>query len=408
MWIIFLLSPLLALIIAARNFRLREFHIFIILFFALYGYTYIPIPDSDVENHLEYFSQISRLSLGQFIELITNVYSADARNPDFYLEVVAYFSSRISTDPKFFLLAIAILYYTALVKLVSYIHSLYKPEGAKRQYFFLFLLGCFVALNISSGLNGIRFPMAFMVFSLGAVKFVVTRERKYLLFALLSIFVHFSLIYSCIFLIIYAIFGYPKKNIFLYGLLLFAFIFSFTLGSLIQSNIGILGQAVGNKLTAYTDEYYIDLRETHLSSVNWYVQLNRFSTYYFTLAVLLLSKVKSFNVKFDKTADNLFGFSVIMLIHNLFSGVVVDSLSNRYYILFNFFALAYLFYLGNINRTNKLLIFSGRIYIFVLALHILVLLRGDLYTVSPILIFGNIFLIFITESATSIQDLFLG
>jgi hypothetical protein len=262
--------------------------------------------------------------------------------------------------------------------------------------------------KFSVGINNIRFPMAFMVFAYGALKLVLTKEKKYILFALLSIFIHFSLLYSFLFLLIYFYIGYPKKNFTLIFILIVSGIFSLFIADLLQANIGILGQAIGNKYEAYTDEYYIDLREDHLKSVNWYIQLNRFSTYYFVLITMLLSKLKIFKLKFDTTADNLFGFAIIMLIHNLFSGVLVDTISNRYYLLFNLFALVYLFYLGTINTKNKFIIFLSRIYFFILLLQVLIIFRSDLYTVSPILLFGNFLFVFITESTISIQDLLLG
>src|SRR5688500_138160 len=90
MWAIFLISPLLALLIAARNFKYKEYHLFIILFFAIYGYTYIPIPDSDVENHLASYRAIIKYNFGDLINYISNIYTAKSRNPDFYIEVVGY------------------------------------------------------------------------------------------------------------------------------------------------------------------------------------------------------------------------------------------------------------------------------------------------------------------------------
>lgn len=404
-WIIFLISPLLSAIIAVFNFDKKYYRVFLLLFLALYGYTYIPIPNSDVEKHLEYFTQISAYSFNDFFTSLTGIYNPGSRNPDAYLLVVSYLVSRFTSDTGIFLMVVALIYYYVFLKLISYIYS-FKEGSKKNRFYILFLIGVAFTWNLSSGINGIRFPLAFMLFVYGALKMVVTREKKYVLVALLSVFIHFALFYSCIFLLLYFVFV-PKKPAVLYGFLILAIIFSVSIGSFVQSNTALLGDVVSNKLTAYTNEEYIESREAHLEKVNWYVQFDRYSTYYFAFASLLLSRLKFFRLNFNTTANNLFGFAMIMLIQNLFSGVVVDSISNRFYLLFNTITLIYLFYLGILNSGNKYLFYASRIYSLFLLLHVLLIFRVDLYTMSPILLFGNIFFIFLTKSAISVQDWFL-
>lgn len=404
--LIFLISPLLALCVALRNFNVKANHIYIILFFALYGLTFIPIPESDVENHLNYYSEISHYSFSEFFSIITGVYSDESRNPDFYLEAVAFLTSRISDSPKLFLFVIAFLYFSVLVNLMWFVYKNHKSNVAR--YFIVFLVGAALTWSISAGINGIRFPMAFMVFSLGAVKFIYTRKKSFLILSILSIFIHFALAYSVFFLLVYAFFGYPKKNYILIPVLLVSFALSLSVGEIFKSNSALLGQSLEGKYDAYTNEDYMDQRETHSKSVNWYVQVDRDSTFYFCVAALLLTRLKNYNLKFDALADNLHGFAIIMLLQNFFSSVVVDSLSNRYYLLFNMFTLIYLFYLSSINTDNKFIKTLSKIYIPIVLLHSLLILRVDLYTLSPVLAFGNIFFVFLTDSNISIQEFFLG
>lgn len=404
--LIFIISPLLALLIALRNFKVKENHIYIVLFFALYGLTFIPIPDSDIENHLAYYSEISTYSFQDFLEVITTLYSSNKPNPDFYLELVAYITSSVYDSPRLFLFVIAYLYFSVLVSLMWFVYKNHKAAGSK--YIMIFFIGAALTWNLSSGINGIRFPMAFMVFSLGAVKFVYTRKKSYILLALLSVFIHFALTYSVLFLLIYAFIGYPKKSYILIPILVASFALSLSIGEIFKSNAGLLGQSVENKYDAYTNEDYMDQRENHSKSVNWYVQADRLATFYFCIGALLLSRLKRYNLKFDRLADNLYGFAIIMLLQNFFSSIIVDSLSNRYYLLFNLFTLIYLFYLASINPGSKFINTAIKIYVPVIILHSLLILRVDLYTLSPMLAFGNVFFIFLTESTISVQDFFLG
>jgi hypothetical protein len=50
----------------------------------------------------------------------------------------------------------------------------------------------------------------------------------------------------------------------------------------------------------------------------------------------------------------------------------------------------------------------SRLYIPIFIIHVLVVFRADLYTVSPWLIFGNPVLMWLLETTGSIQELILG
>jgi hypothetical protein len=53
LWIIFMVYPFGAFIYAIKNFGVKRYHIFILLFFMFYGFTFLPMPHSDGYRYKE-------------------------------------------------------------------------------------------------------------------------------------------------------------------------------------------------------------------------------------------------------------------------------------------------------------------------------------------------------------------
>ncbi len=235
---------------------------------------------------------------------------------------------------------------------------------------------------------------------------ILKNKIKYLFIASIAVLIHVSLSFSLIFLFLFYLTKYFSNRNVLFIILIIVFIFSYALPSFINTYMSFFGSSIENKINGYTGDDFMDTREENVKNWNWYVQFNLFGTYYFCVASLILSKIKFFKIKFDTISNRLFGFSAFMLIHSLLSGSVVDSISNRYNILFNLFGLIYIFYLSANNYNNKFIKWLNYIYIPIIIINILVKLRGDLYTLSPVLVFGNAVSIFFVDATESIQEFF--
>jgi len=82
------------------------------------------------------------------------------------------------------------LYFFVLLKFLS---TLWETTIIKNKINLVYFVGICFTLSLAAGLNGIRFPMAFWVFSYGALNLILKNEIKYLLIAALSLLIHFSL-----------------------------------------------------------------------------------------------------------------------------------------------------------------------------------------------------------------------
>jgi len=405
LWIIYIIYPLVPFIIAIKNYSIRKYRIFIYVFFLFYGYTFLPIPNSDGSRYKKIFEATDEYSFNSYCKDISYVLNGNSEHTDFYHLTIHYLAKSISTDSRVYFLIAASVYFFVFLKLLSTIWALVTIRNGK--YLISFFIGCCFVYTLSAGINGIRFPLAFMVFSLGALKLIITKEKKYLFIAFLSILIHFAFVYSLVFLVLIYFLNFSIKQWVLYGVLMLVISFSFLFSSLIESQLGSLGSTAETKFTGYTGEGFLEKRANTRQSWNFYVVFNLYSIYFFSVISIFLTKLKRFKVKFDSISNQLFVFSIIMLIHAILSGSVVDTVTNRYNLLFIFFELIFLFYLSSINTGNKFLTFLNHFYIPILIINILIKIRADLYTVNALVFLGNFIVSLFIKESISIQDYLL-
>lgn len=403
LWIVFIIYPLGSFIYALKHYSVKGYRVFILLFFAFYGLTFLPIPNSDGSRYKEGFTYTREYTLSQYYSDVLEVFSGESDNPDFYAITLKFVVHSFTSDVKIYFMIAALVYFFVFLKLMETIWNL--TFKAQTKFYIGFFIGCFFIYNISAGVNSIRFPLAFMVFAYGALNLLIKRERKYLIIAFLSILIHFSFLFSSVILLLGYLFRFKVNGRLLYFLLLMVFVFSSLLPSFIADNISVLGKVSEVKFEAYTQEGFQETRTNHLQVWNWYVYFNFYATYIFTVVALLVTRFKLYGVKFDAIAEKLFVFSMIMLMHAMLSGSVVDVISNRFNLLFSFFTLIYLLYLSSINYGNKLLAILHYIYIPILIINLLVKFRGDMSTINAVAVFGNFIVAFFADISVSITDL---
>jgi hypothetical protein len=355
-----------------------------------YGYTFLPIPNSDGSRYKYNFENTNTYSFTQYLGDIEDVFQGEADNPDFYAPTLKFIVHSFTNNASIYFLVAALVYFFIFLKLIETIWNMVVKKNAK--YYIGFFIGCFFIYNLSAGINSIRFPLAFIVFTFGTLNLMLKGNRKYLMIALLSVLIHFSFIFPFLFLLISYIMKFKENGWVLYLSLLFVVFFSSVFPTFLAENISFFGKVSESKLEAYTQEGFVETRVNHLQVWNWYVYLNFYSTYFFSIAALFLTKLKFSKIKFDATSQKLYFFGVIMLIHALLSGSIVDTLTNRFILLFSIFVLIYLFYLSSINHGNRLLSVLNYIYVPILILNILIKLRADMDTVNIIILIGNWFI----------------
>jgi len=407
LWVLFVISPFLTFLISLRYYSSQQYRIFLILFFLLYGYSFVTIPGSDHSGYIETYKEYTTYKYSDFKEIILDTYSANSIQPDFYAPVLLFLTSRVTEDYRFLSLVQAFIYFSVCLALWNSIWKL--NHGDYRKLYFIFFVGTIFILNFYAGINGIRWALAFMVYSLGSLKYILSNKLRFLGLAILSVFIHFSLIPAILFLLVFTIIKSFKNINLLFGILILTVIASSLLSLVLTSGASYFGSGIENKLIGYGSENYVAYRESLADANNWYVNFNLKSTYIFVIASMMLLWVRKSKLKFDNISTNLFVFTILLLIQSTITSSILDPItSRRYFLLMALFGLITLYYIGYNNQQSTLIRVLCIFYVPLLILHILVTFRGGLYTVSPFLVFGNVFFILFMKSDINIQDLLLG
>lgn len=387
LWIFFIIYPLLAFVNSVRFPKVKEYRIIVYAFAIFYGYTFVPTPNSDATRYEERVTQLESYPFNEYWQDISTMYDADVPYNDAYVYTVLFVVSKFSSNPIVYRVVFATIYFYILLGLFYSVYD-YVEINKKYKAVFWYVLGLVFVLNLSSGINGVRFPLALQLFFLGFFKYVTTNKWKYLLLCFSTFLVHFMMGFSIIFLLIFVL---TKKYYNpLYALILCLVFFVVSSSGLVASNAALLGDGIEQKTESYSEnEEYREHRNAHLDSVNWYIKFDRFSTYYFGLLSLVLIIAYRKKIQKDALASHLEYFTILMYIASFVSAQLVDELSNRYYIFANTALLILMYYLSSINN-NKIIRRLTLIFIPVGLLHILIMLRADQTTISSNLLFGNL------------------
>lgn len=396
--LLFLISPLLAFVNSVKHIHKRE-HFWIVLSFALFFcYTYIPIPYSDATRYEERFSSIQEYNFSTYVNDVINMYGDKSFYQDAYIYTIQFFVSPFTTDGRIYRSILGFIYFYTFLSLIKH---LLLNNGRKTKKFNWFIIGIVFLISFTAGINGIRWPLALMVFLLGSYRYITTSKFKFVLLAILSPLIHFICFYLVVFLLIYVLtkrFYNPK--IISIIVLIFFFISSI-LASTVQSNIGLVGEKVQEKSSAYIEsDSWKEKRVEGYNKLNWYVQIQRTAPNIFVMLALFITTYFGYKLEKSTTTIALEYFAFIFFMASSLSAQLLVATDNRFTLVSTAVGLFYLYHLYNENSDNKLLNLLNNSYIPIAVLTLLVNIWTDLQTISPNLILGNL----ITEMIFTYND----
>jgi hypothetical protein len=402
LFILFLMSPIIALIYAVKNFSNKSYHVIILMFAFLYGYTFLIIPFSDSTRYRIYYQNIAQYTWSDFLYQIVNVYSGASSFSDIYLVSLSYLCTRFDANFHIFLGIHSVIYFSLLIGIGNTILDNISQFDYKR--YLVYFIGALTLFSLASGIVGIRFQIGFMIFFYFALKYIFSNKLKYVILAGLSFLSHISLIPVCLGLLLFYLLSFVKGfRLKLFFVLLFLII-------LTNINISDVAEGVDNdivteKVGSYTNDNFVKNREDHTKKWNWYLQLRIVAGYNFLIAALFLTRLKIFRLKTNKTINKFFLLTLILFGIAVFNSTFLDSISNRYNHFFNFIGLLYLFFLFSFNETTRLSVILKWIYFFILILNILIGLRVDSYTFDVIrLTLSPIFILLGLDEGANMYD----
>jgi hypothetical protein len=402
--LVFLVLPFAAFAQSVRKIHIKE-HFWIVLLFALfYCYTFIPIfSGSDADRYIERFGALNNYGFSQYWKDIKGMYDGSGLYQDAYVYTIQLVVSPFTSDIRVYRLVLGFIYFYTFLSLIK---CLILNNLGQRTKFNWFILGVVFIISFTAGINGIRWPLALMVFLLGTYRYITTSQTKYLFLASLSILIHFIFFLSVLFLLLFVVtrkYYNPKiTSLLILGLFIFSNFFALQF----TNNAAIIGDGFEEKVVGYTEnESWKEQRTEGFKTMNWYVQLQRTVPNTFVFFALIITTYFGIRLRKSDVVTSLQYLAFLSFFISFISAQLVDQNSNRFAIVATAVGLIYLYHLYNENPENKLMNILRKIYIPIALLTILVNMRTDLYTVSPNLIFGNVFTEMFYRFDESIQQL---
>jgi len=336
--ILFLLWPVLALIVALRNYKKPESRHIVTLFCGFIGMTFLVVGTSDAVRYREQFLSISQSTFSDFWLIVTE-FIYDQESADISRETIFFIISRFTADP-FWL-------WTTLGVMFGYIYSkniwflLKESDYSVNLNSIIFLVAIFFIITPTQGINQFRFWIAAHVFFYGAMHIVLFKNPRYFLILLLAPLIHFGLMVPILAVFVFYIFG---RRDFVYIPIAIA---SAALAEIdfqmLSGYVELLGPAVESRFEGYTRDAAFE-RAEDLQDRSWYVAMWQPLLLYMTYGMLAYTHVK---LKKSLSDAHLNMFSFLLILVTLFNLISHFPMIYRYLPVLFLFVFAFFFLVYN-------------------------------------------------------------
>lgn len=191
--ILFIISPVLALISAAATFKQRGAKLAMILFIGAYGYTFILNPGMDSYrlslDFKEYYQFLSPHDFWTDLWSIITLSGSGSTADEPYMAIISYFMAQFTDSTSWFFLLIGLILGIFYVWSISLV---YENRSQKWNAAALILFVFFISWIGIYGLNAPRSYTGGFVFFCGAYQYIKTNNYKYLLLVLMAPMIHFG------------------------------------------------------------------------------------------------------------------------------------------------------------------------------------------------------------------------
>jgi len=403
MVVAFIAWPLLGLILAIANVRLNYARWILIAFCGYYGLTMVFENETlDSFTHAERFIQDSDMSFSEYLNTLGEIFSLQSKDLDIYVITSSFIVSLFSSRPEVYYFLHAIVFGFFYISTLYTLLDERKNYTIKNELFFVLFVIALAGLVPISQVNSIRQWTAAWIFTYGVVNYI-RNKPNYLFVAASSILVHFMFALPVSILFLYSALG--RKNNLYWTMLAVAFILNNAVGVFLDSFGNLEQEGVTNKIKGYSNENWLEARETSRESVRWFVKYkDDLINYSLNLLIIrFITLKKKLNV--DAIQERLYS---LLILFASFTVLVwdVEALGNRmrisfWLLCFYFFARLYL--LNNFKFKYNVV---AALPLGAMVLWMLVDFRTASTWTSDITFFGNIFyLILYPDEKTALFDL---
>lgn len=307
------------------------------LFCIFLGLTFIIAQEggADSDRYARLFLHYARSKMN-LEELLSSFYSESSGYVDIASPLIIFLVSRLTANP--------IILFTVFGTIFGYFYSrniwyvIEKMEGRFTLLVLVYLL-CFALLNPIWNINGFRMWTAAQIFLYGTLPFLFDGNKKRLLWALVSVFFHFSFMFPLGILGIYYILK-NRINIYLIFFVGTAFIKEINLLD-VQSALSFLPGIFYSRVLAYTNPDYAESLGLARENLNWYLTYSTDAVKWVIYAMIIYIYLFGRKVlKERKDLTSLLSYSLLLYgSANIFS--LVPS-GGRFIVVASTFMLAFI------------------------------------------------------------------
>ena len=347
-YLLFLILPLLSVVVSVKRYRSLWAKNIIWLYATFFGFTFVIGNDkSDVNRYRDNFLAIisQDYSFGEYFRhLLDSESSFDYMQP-----LITYVVSLFTNDFRVVLAVFGFIFGYFYSRNIWNVLSFTK---GRLPFISILLIATFAIVYAVWDINVLRFTIAAHVFFFGVFNFFVKKNKWYLLIALSSMLMHYTMSLAFGVLLIYLLLGkWPRVYL---GMLILSTVVSELDMSTIQSNLSFLPKNLQEESSDYINEDYKEFREERNSEKNFRGQFYQPALKYALIGLLAYVFIQ--RKEWLKQNPIWYGFySFILLFFAIFNILSSIPVMNRFVFLAAIFALALLavFFARNVAANEK-------------------------------------------------------
>jgi hypothetical protein len=419
LWLFFLIWPFGGFCFALKNVLNRNYHKIILAFSFLFGYS-VYLYSGDIINYETSFHEVrTNYAWSDYFYLMTHVFSPDkldhyipnvvTRQPDVYAFSLQFFISRLTDNPRWFWAIVSVIYTAFFLTFITEIAKEVKwiDKNIAQKVFFIALL---VVIPYYVGVTGVRFWTALFVFMIGAIRLVRNRQIKHLLYASLSILIHYSFFLPVAILIIYRLVRLRRdvRYVLVFGCMMFFVVSSTTsLLGFIENSLTFFSETtIEERISGYSDEEQLVGKQEKAAKANWYVKTRAEALLYF---LLIITSLEAFGIIKFRNNEFLASMEPLIILFLCITLLTINLGSiGRFKNIFYLLSLSrYIILIGMMPLNHTLKLYSY-ILMPILLLWIIVTFRAGFYFTEPLLLVNNVFTTFVMHSEVSLSEFLVG
>lgn len=380
----YILYPLAALFYAIKNYRDHWAKNAAWCFIIFYGFTFvISSEEIDANRYRDIFLVMAEqeLTATNFINLL---YSEETNYVDIVQPLLSFVLSLFTDNYRVLFAVFGAFFGYFYTRNIWY---LLERAGPRIRWGNLPYIITFAFIVGFWEINGFRFWTAAHVFFFGAFRYLVEGNRKGILIAIFSVFIHFSYAIPVLVLVGYAMLGNRTHLFFLFFVATFL-LSEIDLGVVRTVLLTYLPSAFDLKVESYTSEHYAERVKASTVGLSWHaVYFKQVLKWVNTMFIFFIYFKGMRFIRSNKQLLAIFSFSLLFLgMGNIVS--LVPS-GERFLIVGYLFSMALIFLYMQHAPPSRLMSYVKLLALPALALYCIVNLRIGFDTIGIMTVIGN-------------------